>query len=164
MNKELTPIEKLDLILGLLSSSTKYQISDNVPIAKLDENEILEFIKNDTGNPIILTSHELSLILEKLVKDEFVKKEKIFRNTDPTYYYYYVSFEGAVFNERGGYKQDIINHHSEKNRVETLASYQHEQADTLNTLTRRILYVTVIAALYYLIEICKWLWKLFHSF
>jgi len=56
MDKELTLIEKLDKVLELLASSTKFQISNGVPIAELDENEILEFLKDASGYSVIYKS------------------------------------------------------------------------------------------------------------
>lgn len=145
MNEELTPIKKLDLILNLLLSSSQLQFSQKVPIAKLDRAEILNFIENDAFNTVSLTDHELSLILDKLFKDEYVKIE----NNQ-----YYITFEGAVFAEQGGYKTKISKDEAVAKMVEIAAQRQDwleneglTNSQRLNQLTGWLVFVTAVLAL-----------------
>lgn len=131
MNENLMPIiERLDLVLNLLAESTKYEISGGVPIAKLDIKEIINFLKKNNTNPTEINDHLLQLILQKLIDDKFVIKEKY-----TEVYRFYITFEGYLFSLNGGYTKKNLDDNAENIRVEKLEISQQTLMRKLNVIT-----------------------------
>lgn len=105
---------------------------------------------------LFINQRELSLILFKLIKDGFVETKRI-RDTYPTNCYY-ITFEGVLFKEQGGYDQKLIT----ANQAKYNLSYQISLYSNLNRLTFWIAFGTSVAAVYYGIEIGKWIYNCFH--
>ena len=153
MDKELTSIEKLDAVLNVLDDSYKAQIAKHitVPIGQLPLEEIILFLNNFF---IQIYRYDLNLILNKLMKDDFVDQ-----GIDSHKTVYSISIEGSVFYEQGGYQQRIL----EANQAKYNLSYQISLSNKLNRLTGWIAFGTSVAAVYYLLEIVKWVLSLCHS-
>lgn len=93
-----SPIELLDLVLLKISINTN----------RLMFGEILSLVEN-------INERELNQILSKLIKDEYVNTDRqTFMNANFTVYY--ISFEGSVLIQTGGYKQKIKDHQGEKRK------------------------------------------------
>ena len=101
---ELSPIQQLDIILKFLSSDRGYaELSYILQRLEKDKNFAVKFDGDDTIR-----------ILDKLYKDGYVDREDIptGRNDIRTHQpelirRYWISFEGKVFVETGGYEQKI---------------------------------------------------------
>jgi hypothetical protein len=133
--KNLTAIEKIDCLLNYFYSEKSRQVifSDISQHFKIDNGLVRE-------------------ILDRLINDGHVKEFKQQKPVNPEYHTYSITFNGRIFKEAGGYKED------QKAR---------------NTLFRkkRIQNVlltcgTVAAGLYGIFEIIKWIfhhehWKAF---
>jgi hypothetical protein len=136
----LLPHEQLDFILTHLNN-------DKLP-------ESIEEIEDSLmWNPFDeKIDKTINLILHKLIKDEYVNKvhrEEIKRPIPrPAGQTYYISFEGKLFIENGGYNQQ----QKESNRHKTI-EITHQWVLSIGTL---------LAGLYGLVEISKWIYRHFY--
>ena len=90
--KYIIPERKLDNILIYLDNKEEYQETFNEIKTKSKSN---------------LSNKELHLILEKLLKDQYIGFSFINKNGIPTSEKtYYISFEGQIFLNRGGYTEE----------------------------------------------------------
>ena len=122
-----------------------------------DKSEFLKYIGNSTLHSALL----------KLVKDGYVNQEsehttdQIF-NKPRTNHYYKISFEGLVFIDCGGYENQI----RENQKIETSRNEMIERQNALEekqgrnqtqlvVLTWLIALGTLIAGVYYFLEILK---------
>lgn len=94
MDKPLTPIQELDEVLSVIRT-IKPDPTDGDIFSALQKK--IPDLKNQ---PYLGT--ELLMVLDKLVRDGFVRQYIRNRNTDPKLRYA-LTFEGAVHLERGGY-------------------------------------------------------------
>ncbi len=149
--ENLSSIQKLDLILTSLKdySQSINEIQDSLHLERKYYNEI-------------------RLILNKLYKDEYaeiIESEKryegpdIFKPPRPTIdYSYKISFEGELFKEQGGYTQQKINNAYENIRLDNLEKNQKFHRKALTWLTFLVAVGTLVAGVFYLIEIGKHLY------
>jgi hypothetical protein len=145
----LSAVQKLDKVLKILN------INQRMTIAEISAQPIIN-----------LTADDIILILQKLVKDNYVKRYQPGKYASPfTETTYKITFEGNVFIEQGGYVNEAEAKALEKTRIESLAAYQLEQSDTLNRLTKWIALASCIAAVYYLYFLiqslcsCEFVWQ-----
>ena len=139
-------------------------------LVETEHNEFA-YIRNDVNNKSDflknIDNRTLHSALLKLVKDGYVNQEsekttdRIF-NTPRTDYYYRISFEGLVFIKNGGY-------HYQYQKNQTLENLKNEMTERQNALELKqsrvqgqiafltwiIALGTLIAGVYYLIEILK---------
>ena len=126
--QELTPIQKLDTVLGILNSNSKRG-------AGLTLFEVEEFL------PEITEIDELARVLYKLEKDNFVKIRDITIVPGTVKRYFMITFEGKLFWQQNGYDQQEKDSRTKRNR------------DTAFALSVGI--GTALAGLYGLFEIIK---------
>ncbi|MCD8423649.1 hypothetical protein [Tenacibaculum finnmarkense] len=118
-----------------------------------DVNDKSDFLK-DVDNP---TLHSALL---KLVKDGYVNRESedsidpLFK-TPRTDYFYKISFEGLVFIKNGGYHNYYEKTRMKENELSDLKSQQSRHSTHLVFLTWLIALGTLIAGVYYILEILK---------
>lgn len=125
-----------------------------------DVNDKSDFLKN-------IDNRTLHSALLKLVKDGYVNQEsekttdQIF-NTPRTDHYYRISFEGLVFIKNGGYENHYAKIQMKENELSDLKSQQSRHSTALVRLNRWLVILTwviaigtLVAGIYYLIEILK---------
>ena len=149
----LSPIQKIDEVLSYLNKQ-KYP-----PVKTIGE------ITNDLSDTIKSDQSELLLILEKLKKDGNVNTEErnihVINDSVDTFYketLYIITYEGKLLCDQNGYSQKVINQNAENIRVAALEKSQKMYANRMIYLTIAIAFSTVVAAVYYSIEI----WKYYH--
>ncbi len=158
----MTSIEKLDLVLNIIARKVpRYMNIDEIIVEihkSIDTEEYFKFVLFD-----------LQMMIEKLIEDGYVKTIELkptnlnTGKSDGLVIHYKPTFKGKFLSETGGYAGLDEQRLAENIRVEKIETYQLEQAATLNKLTGGILIVTAIAAVYYLIEVSKWIYSALHS-
>ncbi len=144
--KELSPIQQLDFVLSSLDNYSK------------TINEIQKEL-----NLEISTFKDVRMILEKLVKDKYAQeiKEEV-RYEGPAFlkppggtwsYSYKLSFEGKVFIQQGGYREQFKVNVAENIRLDNLEKRQKHFEWNQTLLLTLVAVGTLIAAVYYLMEI-----------
>jgi predicted transcriptional regulator len=143
MNKELNPIEQLDLVLEKLNWQGSGLEHITKVIGKIPNNEYeidkeywssLDAIKlwiTDDNNELKISEINLIKVLKKLLKDEYIDTRKRNDNTDE----YSITWEGRLFILNGGYMGDL----GQKNALMT-SSQNNESA--IRALTRWIAFGT----------------------
>lgn len=153
---DFSPLELLDIVLRYLRNPK------GLPIKTLDE------ITNDL-NPILNAEQaDIYLILNKLIKDEYIKDEwvdvrekNLPLGIEKSVLHYLITFEGKIFLDYpGGYVKQAEEQNAESIRLEKIESDQKASRNQMNVLTAIIAAGTLIAAIYYGVEI----YKEFHSF
>lgn len=144
----MTLLEKIDSVLKCL-----YDHSGENPNSELIRSKLKDF-------PIDIG--EIRDILMKLTIDGLIYCE--INGQIGTVFYdnarYLISFEGKFFYETvGSFSEKMRRDNAEDNRVKSLASSQQIQSEKLTTLTRWISVATCVAAIYYLLEIIKMVYK-----
>lgn len=145
-------IANLDLVLNYLGDNVSYKRFEEIQKGIIDKE---------------VDETTLLLVLEKLINDGYVLKEvtamgnAMIGNYSMTYYK--ISFNGKVFSEEGGYKkqQEIISQQLKLQEQETanLASERKHQEALTEALKRYqfwIVLATVVAGIYYLVELLKY--------
>jgi len=140
------PLVKLDVVLMFLSIQTYMQTMDEI------HRGVYDYIESD--------DNEISLILGKLEKDNFIIKQVL-----PTHdvrsakmidiYHFAITFDGKFFLKQIGYNLQAINNASENTRLERLETELKENRRWTLYLTILIAVGTLVAAIYYGIEIYK---------
>lgn len=154
MQNELTPVQMLDKVLEWFNWPV-----DKTPGKVLKRDAIVRewFMPNIVEDMPELNTTEFleknQMLMRKLAKDELVLE---------TISHYVLTFEGMIFHAKGGYAGDIaarnqvaIQQESAKAYQLELAEAQRSQAETLNVLTIWIAIGSVIAGIYYAVEIAK---------
>ena len=134
-----TPIHYLDTVLKYLATRASEASLQVWEVYKGLEREGFKF-----------TESGVSIILDKIVKDEFAGVYK-----GSSSYFFKITFEGLVFYEQGGYRKRLLK--------DSFSARQEE----LNKMNQKILFWftgivavgTFIAAIYYIIQI----WIFFHK-
>lgn len=139
----MTSLEKLDIVLLCLEKHHSEKRHDLISIAQILDKEKsgVEF-------------GEINSILIKLQKDGYVHIQETAIGD-----FFMITFEGRVFNEQGGY----VEMQQEKNRISLLEAAQRAANVRMVLLTRIVAIGTSVAALYYLLEMVKYFWHLFHG-
>jgi hypothetical protein len=136
-------LKKLDTVLKCLEKHHSERHHTLISIQEILNKE----------NPEIKWGETL-FILNKLNKDGYVDTKEIkIPNTESTEIYYNINFEGRIFNEQNGY----VGQNDEKNKFTAIASAQRQANSRMITLTRWIAIATCIAAVYYFLEILKYI-------
>ncbi|MGO4921620.1 hypothetical protein [Maribacter spongiicola] len=149
-------IKILDELLIFLSKTNENQF----PYIKNELEKESDFLKN-------IENSLLHAALLKLVKDGYVNEESE-EYTDPLFktpkinYFYKISFEGLVFMNHGGYENLIRKNQTLENlrnemteRQNALEEKQVRFQGQIVFLTWAIALGTLIAAVYYFLEILK---------
>lgn len=111
---------------------------------------------------LIEYADELMQILQKLKKDEYIFIQDVTASHDFFQINsYFLSFDGKLFIESGGYTQAIINENAENKRVEALEHSQRATSNRMTYLTIILAVGALIAAIYYLTEL-YWKYHWFH--
>jgi len=152
----MSPIEKLDEVLTIMSSE-KGLTSDADIVKRINKISKHEY----DGN-------EMQKILSRLGKDKYIEFEdreesiKWLPVTDSlTIRYYFITFDGELFIQMGGYAQQLITNANEINRQKNIELAAIANRKTITILTWIIAIGTFMAGLYYSIEILKD-YRLFH--
>lgn len=158
--EELNPLYQLDVVLRFIKNK------NNPPKSKI--GEITKGVFNELG------LHELVIlqIVNKLIKDGYVDYDE--RNINSHYppsfnapvdivRDYFVTFEGNFFLLKpGGYVRQEVLDLSENRQLEKLENAQKVSRNQMNFLTGVIAVGTLVAAIYYGIEIYKEFHLFFH--
>lgn len=134
-------LEQIDFVLNFLKSKQDLDASFSYMI-------IENHIKRTPELNITITI--LREILKKLVNDGYIS-EKITPGIQPIYN---VSFEGLVFE---GYVHENEANQKEQERLRILENRQLALSRRMNVLTLVVAIGTTVAAVYYLLEIVKYL-------
>ena len=125
----ITPIQKLDLVLGIVTQTPDYNSISIVEIVHKAKSEI--------------KASDVELVLNKLIEDKYVKFFDVQTATTSPYTSrnYSITFSGLVFHEQGGYTTENKNKKwkTRKDAVYTIA----------------VAIGTFLAGVYSLIEIFK---------
>lgn len=139
---EKTKIEILDEVLRFLNSTTTWHdLRQRFPDSMINKEIMRTILRKLIRDNYVDRFSGLTLI----PKDEevgYVNETKIQRN-----------FEGDLFVEAGGYAQQKINSDEENTRLKKVENSQLKQGKTLNNLTLGIVIASVVAAIYYVIQI-----------
>ena len=140
-------IEILDEVLRFLSSTTTwYDLRQRFPDSSINKEIMRTILRKLIRDNYVDRFSGLTLI-PKNEELGYVNETKIQRN-----------FEGDLFVEAGGYKQQKINADAEITRVENIENRQRVNDNILMRLTWVIAIGTAVAACYYAVE----LWKYFY--
>jgi len=132
-------IDKLDAVLIFLSLRgseslfTAFEIRESVTGFLIEEMD------------------DIYSILKKLVKNEYVEFHDI--SSMRRHPQYSITFEGKVFTEQGGYRQKLMNESSENIRLVKIENAQKQFRRVQNVLLTIVAAGTLIAAVYYIMEI-----------
>lgn len=151
LKRQMTAVEKMDAILGLLCSWKWGALADGEIYGLIVKRHQELDGQQNFGS-------ELLRLLRKLEKDGYVytiqsegfPSRKIVTK-------YCITFDGELFNELGGYRQQIINDGTENARLERIEHEASVNRKTVTALTWIIAIGTAIAAIYYAVEIMKYL-------
>ena len=148
----MTANDKLDAVLSIIVKNVPKYISDRDLVRKLKEQKVYNYLLLDYG-----------LVIDKLVDDGFItiiklnhvninsgEVEKDVTNYKPT-------FNAVFFFQNGGYNGQYQQKIAESVQVGELRTRQMRLQTKLNRLTCWIAVGTCLAAVYYLIEILKYL-------
>lgn len=141
------PLLKLDVVLIFLYTNDRF-------LQTLDEIQkgVYEHIESD--------DNETALILGKLEKDEFIIKhpcETAYTESGTPKirieYQFAITFEGKIFLKQGGYSSEDIRSREQNTRLEILENELRENRKWTLYLTILIALGTLVAAIYYSIEV-----------
>lgn len=142
--------EKLDMILRVLLRNLPTYITQKEVEGKISKR--------------ILDDHmwlEIHLILNKLIEDGYCKKYlipivNINTNESVNTEHFEITFKGKIFIQEGGYVGNFQRLESQKIQADEYRTHQMHLQTKLNRLTCWIAVGTVVAAIYYTIEILKY--------
>lgn len=142
MKKELKYIDELDFILHFLATKQDGKEFQSI-------GQIMELLKSTDKN---FSKERLIKIMNKLSNDEYVEEKQmdsslgsIVLNIGSTYN---ITFDGLVLDELGGYHSIYL----ENNKLKNIQKWQFR-------LTLYIAIGTIIAGIYYFLEIWKYFTK-----
>jgi hypothetical protein len=152
---ELPPLKKLDTILSKIASCST---SSGSLYPKCTWADIVAFIRGNFTEEEF-SSEDIRLSIERLILDRNIKEnpkeqenletgEKTIHHTD-----YEITFDGKILNSQNGYSQIKIDRDSEMIRLGILESATTANRNILTVLTVIIAAGTLVAGIYYLIEI-----------
>lgn len=133
-------LKKIDFVLNFFKSKQDLDASFSYTI-------IENHVKRTSELKITVTM--LREILKKLVNDGYITERK---QEEGYQSIYHVSFEGLVFE---GYVHENEANHKEQERLHTLENRQLALSRRMNALTAIVAVGTIVAAVYYLMEILK---------
>lgn len=147
---KMTAIEKADAVLSVLNKRHSFSLSE------IDK----ELDKAGKG----IYEDYIFPILDKLIKDGFVKAEPQLDDDGEPFYFkmkhivckYDITFEGDLFFEMGGYQGELSRATSEMQRRKAVESIQLSSTKWMLRINFGLLIVGAIAAYYYSLEIYKW--------
>ena len=154
-------LQVLDNILSILSQTSKDKIYFKIIEHELYQNTLF---KRQLSELIIKKSLE-KLISEKYVLEikAIVFNELLKRDIEETTYE--ITWEGHFFISQGGYSGQYFRENEEKERIKRVEKEQlanarkiEEQSKKMTSLTRVLVFLTAITSLYYLMEICRFLY------
>lgn len=134
-------------------------------------DDVLEQISNTKGVhtllsvQVIVTNDEVNMetvenCIDKLIEDGYVFEDTytdyMSEAKPKTFPVFKVSFSGQFFLSRGGYQSEFLRENSERIRMFAIETQQMENNQQIVLLTKWIAGGTIMAAIYYLIEILKW--------
>jgi len=141
--QDITPYEALDELLRALSISPS-------PTKTVTKEQLLKFVTDK--NFIEVTANELTMLLEQLVEDGFVKAEIQHNSTEINYS---LTLKGQMLNIKGGYKYFSRDQ-------ERLYKLEVAQMDTQKKLYYAIVILAIgaiIASVFYILRI----FDIFHT-
>jgi|SRR5579872_226527 len=149
MAEPLSPIQKIDEVLIFVSS--KYPVGrDDLYFYKSFNSVLSEIQRIDPSTEV----SELEMILKKLMKDGYVDRmETLAREIVPKgqellHYHYYKTFEGHLFTESGGYRQQELDRKANALRIRL--------ENSQNQLNQRLLVIGAIGAAVGAIALVGW--------
>jgi hypothetical protein len=151
MEKPLTALNKVDIVLSFLANSVeaKPSITDGPLFSALQKRHPQLEKQSDFGS-------DLHRILNKLVKEGFV--DTIESNVgNPRRYF--ITFDGKLLHEEGGYEKAVKDKDARKQWEDSLILKGEKNGERLNTLTL-ILGIGTIALV--LVEVVKFIYELRH--
>lgn len=150
----MTPLEQIDFVFSYiknkedLSASFSTEYIWNLYVSKSPETQITRFIFNE--------------IIRQLIDDEYIRELPIIESSQKTYH---VTFKGRIFE---GY---VANNIASKQSIKRISDLEEENrkfqkralknSHQLNCLTIILAIGTMIAALYYIIEILNHLFLIY---
>lgn len=160
---DLSPLEKLDLILKEVADNSNPDITLHQIFSKLTDN--------GQNSAYLGGWSKVELIVIKLVDDKLIERltisgSHIYQDGNShshIYNSYCITFDGEVFHQEGGYMGRFNRENADKFKNEATKSFQLEQTLILNKWTKWIFRATLVAAIYYLLEISKFLYSLIYS-
>ena len=130
-------IDILDGILTYIRANSKFATEDDIK-----------------GNMPEREKHYFERAILMIEKDGYVfSKDKSIPSGSRTTFY--ISFEGLVFLEQGGYRGEYERNLSEAARLASLESRQAQAERNLLILNSLIAFGTLVAAVYYVLEILR---------
>ena len=154
---KLKPIEQLDYLLEFLSNNMHAK-------PKISLVDILKY----TDYNICDDGAELVQVLNKLIKDGYADFENVnmgvsalsYPEVDTYIRYFFATFEGKfLISMEGGYQGLHLRQHAESIRLAKLEKLDRANRNAQTWLTVLIAFGTLVAAVYYGIEV----WKFYHS-
>lgn len=143
----MTPNESLDEALKYIGKSY-----GNENEKKYSPKEMTQIVRHMQKFDKSLEDIDVGRIVDKLIKDERVEKRVV-----GSEFLYFITFDGKVFLEDGGYRQRAINDVSESTRLERMERAQTEYQTNTILLTIILAVGALIPAAPYLIKLLKYL-------
>lgn len=155
--EEISPLFKLDVVLMFLYINSAYMQS-------------LDGIVKGIFDKIASDDNEIAIILRKLEKDGFVIKHPLktpyTESGTPRVrieYQFTITFDGKIFSKQGGYTLEDIHSREQNTRLEKLELATMANRKLTTGLTVLIAVGTLVAAIYYMIEILDKFSHVLHS-
>lgn len=151
MEEEIKQLERIDEVFNLICKNTFGITGD----------DIIFYLKNNNLYYKNLHYFHVNDIIEKLEEDGYVKSfqvkaKDVHSGEDKTDWMFKASLQGKNFYARGGYLGEFERHVLSENRKNQLEKSQVQIAN----LTKWIALGTIIAAIYYTIEILNFFYGL----
>ena len=134
-----SPIDNLDTVLNYFATGVRNE-------SMVFTRQVYFDFKNEGS---LISESALQVIINKLVKDEFVSLIHVYTEKS-----FKITFEGLVFHQQGGYKQKLVN----DNFIKSQQDSNKKTQKILFWFTGIVAIGTLISAIYYCIEI----WRFFH--
>ena len=120
----------------------------------------IKHVTKDVSKEIDVDGNDVFLILKQLEADNYIDEYSISdpddnRLTPKEIKGYSINFNGKLFLKQGGYKLQAINNVAENSRLKKLEIDQVANQKKMTFLTIAIAVGTLVAAVYYIIEICN---------
>lgn len=142
----MTAYQQIDEILKILYENSNGIFEDDIL------NESIKRKSHDNKNAF-------DQMLKKLIKDGYLTDNP--SKDNPNKSFYFISFEGRLFFESGGYKQKIIDDASENTRLDKIEMSQKVNRRWMTGLTLILAVASLLAGLYYCVEL-YWKHHWFH--
>jgi hypothetical protein len=107
----------------------------------------LSFTEIEQGLDFQIALQELDAIVLKLAKDGYITPKEVISKSPINEYRYYLSFDGLMFLEQGGYVGELNYKLAKEKAISDQNQRMERNEELLVKWTKRLSYMTIVAAL-----------------